>query len=41
MQTQRRARLIAADKNAEPVARVLRIIGAALNGAILFPGELG
>ena len=41
MQAQRRAGLIAADENAEPVAWVLRIVGAALNGSILFPGEFG
>src|SRR5262245_24032805 len=41
MQAQRRARLIAPDNYAEPVAGILRIIGTSLDGSILFAGKFG
>ena len=41
MQAQWRPRLVAADKYAEPIARVLHIIGTTLNGSILFAGKFG
>src|SRR5262249_6256248 len=41
MQGERRPRLVAADEYAEPIAGVLRIIGTALNRAILLAGKLG
>ncbi|MFL6823825.1 MAG: hypothetical protein ACJ8FA_14795 [Xanthobacteraceae bacterium] len=41
MQAERRAGLIAADQYAEPIAGIARIIGASLNGSVLFAGNLG
>jgi hypothetical protein len=39
IEAQRRAGPVAADEYAEPVAGILRILGASLNGSILFAGN--
>jgi hypothetical protein len=41
MQAYWRPGLVAADKYAQPIAGLLRIAGASLNGAILFARKFG